>query len=265
MNFHTKILFQQLASYNVTRAENISTKFFDDRGFFYVGDDGGYCFFSCELPITRKGEIIDIGFWYELSNFEALLVTGKKLVKRGNEFIWYFEGEAYESNGEFSSEELLMVYEFKRLIKHGSELVEALKNIYSVHEELVRQVAVDYLKENTLERYYWSDKEGNSISSSPPASDRTSYERNIYNIFRIKSSKVLETNWLPENCLLAVKVHCEVMVLDYVHEPFEEEKFCGGTPRDESFIVIAKKNGSDFDPRFEARNYFTEDEWESTS
>ncbi len=81
-----------------------------------IGDDGGFCFFKCELPITGTGEIIDIGYWYELSQCDTALVTGKKLVQRGDQFTWFFETQWYE-NGDFSLEEDIMVYEFKRLIK----------------------------------------------------------------------------------------------------------------------------------------------------
>ena len=131
MNQHEKSpqpLSHTLANYNVTWTENISTKYLGTEALVYIGDDGGYCFFFCELPVTRRGEIIDIGFWYELSFYDAVLVTGKKLVKRGEQFTWFFEAECYEDNGTFSSEELLMVYEFKRLINHGCELIQVLNN-----------------------------------------------------------------------------------------------------------------------------------------
>ncbi len=76
-----------------------------------VYDDGeGHAFFSCELPITKRGELIQIGKTYDTDQVDKVTVVGMQLQQRGELYAWHIQGYS----DEYGEDEFL-VYEFKTL------------------------------------------------------------------------------------------------------------------------------------------------------
>lgn len=75
-----------------------------------IGDDGGWVSFSCEVPITREGDLIQEGVRYDTSYENNVLVTKMELKQGLCSFWWIIT--VLDSEG---CQEELMVYEFKRI------------------------------------------------------------------------------------------------------------------------------------------------------
>lgn len=69
------------------------------------GDDGGYAFFECELPICQNGDPIKIDYRYDTLDFDNCLVVKMSLVGIRSRWIIYVNdrefGEAKLTVGEF--------------------------------------------------------------------------------------------------------------------------------------------------------------------
>lgn len=57
----------------------LSYPYQDDIFPVFLGEDGGYGYFECELPICRNGDLIKIGVKYDTNEFDNCLVIGMKL------------------------------------------------------------------------------------------------------------------------------------------------------------------------------------------
>ncbi|MBD2441169.1 hypothetical protein [Nostoc sp. FACHB-110] len=75
-----------------------------------VGDDGGIVYYQCEVPITRKGDLILVGHRYETWQEDSVLVKSMELKRYWHQFRWNIT--VIDS---FGDEEELMVWEFKTI------------------------------------------------------------------------------------------------------------------------------------------------------
>lgn len=84
----------------------IADPYQDDIFPVFLGDDGGYDFLECELPICKNGDLIKVGARYDTQDFDNCLVVGMRL----DGYLktrWIITID----DQEFGEEEL-MVYEF---------------------------------------------------------------------------------------------------------------------------------------------------------
>lgn len=75
-----------------------------------IGDDGGIVFYECEVPITREGDLIQVGHRYDTTDEDNMLVKSMELKRYTASFRWYItvvDSDDYEWP--------MLVWEFKRI------------------------------------------------------------------------------------------------------------------------------------------------------
>ena len=75
-----------------------------------IGDDGGYDFFICEVPLCRSGDLIKVGCRYDTDYEDNMLVVEMKLKQSLNQFFWRITVLS-----SFQDKEEMPVYEFRRI------------------------------------------------------------------------------------------------------------------------------------------------------
>ncbi|MFM6282632.1 MAG: hypothetical protein ACKN9K_30050, partial [Dolichospermum sp.] len=83
-NLRNQLALEQLKNYGIDIPKKyqkyiIAYPYQDDIFPIFLGDDGGYDYFECELPICRNGDLIKVGVRYDTQDFDNCSVVGMKL------------------------------------------------------------------------------------------------------------------------------------------------------------------------------------------
>lgn len=84
MNNQNNLALQHLKNFGISippkdQKNIVSYPYQDDIFPVFLGDDGGYDYFECELPICRNGDLIKLGVRYDTNEFDNCFVIGMKL------------------------------------------------------------------------------------------------------------------------------------------------------------------------------------------
>lgn len=98
-----------LAQFNIKPSRHI----FNWRGMPAYDSGEGTEFFSCEVPITKNGELIEVGNKYKTYDTDRLTVTKMRLSNGYVDQKWWITGIDEETGEE---DDLFLVCDFRKLV-----------------------------------------------------------------------------------------------------------------------------------------------------